>query len=1770
MAGSWAQIDPRLRGDEGDWDEEEEYEEQELQAGEEGSLGYNPQIGSSNYDPQLDHDRRAKKEKLQQRFEHIFEKYGRDFEGIGDEIDLETGLIVVDNGHLKNMQHEGDPGYPEAAEFANSTGDNLDPALEEDIDQNMTADSASDAESDGVLDDVDDQGSTSGEASNGVFSFRGQTEDSATTPFETEDSAAEVGVKGRLRSGQEKTMSNSQTLRTGPQTRSRKRPIEDVDVESEAEQDPNGRPADIFEQMQSLKASMLDLQSRHKQGQGVDDNDIEALGMSIARQLADFVGREQRSSSKPNWNSAKDPMWSYPELPKIQHQRQQPVQRRLRSPTPLPLFTGPSPGQKSLWAPMVHPKPRKKYKRRKGNPDPEEDEQAEAEPVPVLENGEDGQPLPDQPHGEAPRKCTNCECTNSLIWRSGPDGDLCNACGMYYYRYGLLRPLESVSETEESDMGEDSDLDSERQDIDGAGGAETTDHLSTTNRRGRGLLKNARFTIEDDGLIIKLKEIDRLSWEKIAKHFPGRTAYGVQCRYSKKLNNRPVEARAYLVNQGYESRHDENGVIIFAPAPRPPQGWTDEEDDLLLKLREEDKLEWDKIAESFPGRTARAMERRFTHLARKLTQQRSLRKNKKSKKRRDQITRMFTKYTTHEDEQLIQLREVEKLSWADIALKLPGRNAMALQKRYVRELAYRNQELGEDPLVEDENGVLHRVRMKYSRFSREEDDMLLHARNDLGLDWKEIELKIPGRKWQSLEGRYQYITKGFSRSLRSKDAEATPGAADETHRDSSADADGAQSEDELIQDTEDVSAVDPCPPPSLQLDGQPSVVASKESPVGQDQSPNGHGFFIEGGMPFTTEEDTRIRQLRELEKLSWEAIAARLPGRSVSAISARYYHTLFPRSESFNPLAKASSVTSFFAPKTLEIASRINLAASGIASKRTLRWTKEESDMVVHYYEQGLSFEEIGEQMPWRSYKAIKHFYTTNFPAKKSKGKLVAPTHTNELLRRAVGNNVRQSMPPLNTRAPLIDLTGDDSGDESPSRRARNLERQTREARPQLRKLLPRPAPGDEHGRLHQKYAANINTPPPRIHRAPVPFPLPHAHPPSDPVSVEAYASLLSEYLAGRDSPSSRDNDPTPLTNPLTPSRSQHDFQLSSEPGFNKTAKTVNYFTPISHTHSHPYFVPPPANKYVPLFNTHGLSSSKALIDPRLLEEGYSAPPPVLEITRRAPQPARSSLASPSRGSDNLPIKDAVASTLLEVEDIEVEDEPIFINLSAPDPEQFLNDDAWHFNESGIPDIRLDVQESIQDRAAADQDAEASAQIQDDINNALVDDQIIDVDFDDDEFDVADDFSNEDLPTPKITDIIYEDTAVEEARVHELLGSDLVPGIHVDALEDSGDTEPVQGNGLADPLPHSGHLYASEAKDSVADPIEVSESDGDESDVDELTGQGAARGTPPPYSWEELLLMAFNANTTKPMNVKDIYKYIEGRFPYYKDNSSAWRDGIQSCLEEKPEFVQVSRFRPLWVFRSALQQVASEAEPQLSDVDAKQQPEASEQQEDEEVSEECELPVRLITVKSLRERPPKAEQAGPTKRGPGRPRKVPKDGLGVQVGTPARVESKPKAQPGVIASDDRDELAPSPDKPAAQAPSSHRAARASSVFAAPSSDDDTNTATTPNTFTDAAGSFQEAMSELSNVSNALLSSSSPLRSVKTPGTLYTKADTPGTGQSTLFGRGRPQHRGVAALRSSFDPASARSRSSSVALPGSTKRVLYTPVRDVEGDDDELA
>ncbi|KAL2158461.1 hypothetical protein VTH06DRAFT_4227 [Thermothelomyces fergusii] len=69
-------------------------------------LNEQPEAVNARRDPaaRLERSRAFAALKLKSAFERIFEKYGHDFTGVADEIDLRTGEIVVDNGHIQSLK----------------------------------------------------------------------------------------------------------------------------------------------------------------------------------------------------------------------------------------------------------------------------------------------------------------------------------------------------------------------------------------------------------------------------------------------------------------------------------------------------------------------------------------------------------------------------------------------------------------------------------------------------------------------------------------------------------------------------------------------------------------------------------------------------------------------------------------------------------------------------------------------------------------------------------------------------------------------------------------------------------------------------------------------------------------------------------------------------------------------------------------------------------------------------------------------------------------------------------------------------------------------------------------------------------------------------------------------------------------------------------------------------------------------------------------------------------------------------------------------------------------------------------------------------------------------------------------------------------------------------------------------------------------------------------------------------------------------------------
>ncbi|KAK7962307.1 uncharacterized protein PG986_003132 [Apiospora aurea] len=73
-------------------------------------LSLHPGEFEARQDPlyELDKSRAKAVFKLKSRFESIFDKYERDFDGQGDEINLHTGEVIINNGHLQSLEDEQD------------------------------------------------------------------------------------------------------------------------------------------------------------------------------------------------------------------------------------------------------------------------------------------------------------------------------------------------------------------------------------------------------------------------------------------------------------------------------------------------------------------------------------------------------------------------------------------------------------------------------------------------------------------------------------------------------------------------------------------------------------------------------------------------------------------------------------------------------------------------------------------------------------------------------------------------------------------------------------------------------------------------------------------------------------------------------------------------------------------------------------------------------------------------------------------------------------------------------------------------------------------------------------------------------------------------------------------------------------------------------------------------------------------------------------------------------------------------------------------------------------------------------------------------------------------------------------------------------------------------------------------------------------------------------------------------------------------------------
>lgn len=570
-------------------------------------------------EPDLARDRRANDARLKSRFEHIFAKYGKDFDGVGDEIDLETGRIIVNNGHIERMRHEVDPGRGRSSQVLQVLGRNI-----QDDDRGVvhgdgfvvedSAEGSDDAEELGVTgasgfsssDNADyneDEAGAPDELSSDFFPIHDNTPERAA-------SVRKSGGRGKSNIDQTVTLSQSTSRSISPEN----------------------QPVDFS----FLRESMKSMQVQSGQPGSVDADAIQLLGQNIANQLARYMtGGSKRSKRRsPDQRNSKDSRWDYPVLPG------DPIDR---TPTPPPpasssaaLFAVSPDRETSVWA------PRRRYKRRQSKLQSPVNHN---NTIDVGEDDDDIDPLQSDPpsyttanigdeiEGAVNIDCYNCGVVESRVWRVGPDGRLCDSCGTYYRRYGLMKAVEDESSTPAlrpglMRQGVPGRQNPAYQDID-VFAIPSTDapdiaarYAANTARRITGDGSKGSFTLEEEEYIIRLHEVDQIPWDHIGYLVSHRTAFSVHRHYQRFLKTPSCEARRRLLDQMAPARLSLTDPIAWVQHQDVTElgsacisgtaDFTEAENELISRLRTHEGKTWEQISSCLPGRTSHTLRAHYT------------------------------------------------------------------------------------------------------------------------------------------------------------------------------------------------------------------------------------------------------------------------------------------------------------------------------------------------------------------------------------------------------------------------------------------------------------------------------------------------------------------------------------------------------------------------------------------------------------------------------------------------------------------------------------------------------------------------------------------------------------------------------------------------------------------------------------------------------------------------------------------------------------------------------------------------------------------------------------------------------------------------------------------------------------------------------------------------------------------------------------------------------------------------------------------------------
>lgn len=264
-------------------------------------------------DQELQYRRAELDHRLKNTFESIFAKYERDFDGIGDEIDLRTGEVVVDNGHLLEMMNEKDAGIERRRWDGEEESDEEEEAEDYPEDQDS-------ADAQEILDSADeDEGHNNGYVDEQVI---GSDPDHASViEYEEEPVDDEVEVST------ETSMDDDDLILRGFAQASRF-----------ARTSPMLQSTAYQHQAHSKGlATQDDFQSAHR-------DILEQFGPELGPQIVEYITQQDQAAK----DSHIEPAWRAPELPKFT--KPQPTVNRMTSRAPLPGRARSPEESASIWA----------------------------------------------------------------------------------------------------------------------------------------------------------------------------------------------------------------------------------------------------------------------------------------------------------------------------------------------------------------------------------------------------------------------------------------------------------------------------------------------------------------------------------------------------------------------------------------------------------------------------------------------------------------------------------------------------------------------------------------------------------------------------------------------------------------------------------------------------------------------------------------------------------------------------------------------------------------------------------------------------------------------------------------------------------------------------------------------------------------------------------------------------------------------------------------------------------------------------------------------------------------------------------------------------------------------------------------------------------------------------------------------------------------------------------------------------------------------------